>query len=127
MTAGTFALTTSDGDLLTGHYTGTGETSSKASAAVFEMHVDRGAGAFADAIGTLRGELKGSFAGDGPTRYPWSTELTTTQRTQFRLHAVIRGTTDAACVNGRIVLTLKGRPRAAVELRYELVGGVCGP
>ena len=73
MTAGTFALTTSDGDLLTGHYTGTGETSSKASAAVFEMHVDRGAGAFAGAIGTLRGELKGSFAGEGSgsvTRFP---------------------------------------------------------
>ena len=72
MTAGAFALTTSDGDLRRA-ITQERETSSKTSAAVFEMHVDRGAGAFAGAIGTLRGELRGSFAGEGSgsvTRFP---------------------------------------------------------
>ena len=132
LSAGTFVLTTRDGDQLTGDYTGEGGASPKSGFALLELDVKGGSGVFLGASGTLLGEGKGTFNGEGPFSLSLDGQLATTgQRADFHFHAVLKGITRASCVNGRVVLTLEGKSSATrfagatLVLRHEVTDAVC--
>lgn len=133
LSAGTFVLTTSDGDRLAGRYTGRADVAAlgKHARASLDLHVEGGAGAFYGASGTLRGEGKGSFTGEGPFRLSLDGQLSTAKHIALRFHAVGMGTSQLSCVNEHLLLTLHGTGsatrfgRVELELQHQVENAGC--
>ena len=133
LSAGTFALTTSDGDRLFGNYTGRADVrpSAKNATASLTLHVEGGTGAFYGATGTLRGEGKGAFTGEGSFWVSLAGQLLTGDHVAFPFHVVATGTSRLSCVNERLLLTLHGSGSAGrfgkveLELRHLVENAGC--
>jgi hypothetical protein len=130
---GSFNLTVG-GDHLAGTYTGRAEASrsGKADTASLDLQVASGTGAFQGANGTLRGNGKGAFSGEGPFELSLNGVLrTAAQRGASPFHATTAGTSSASCLNGRLLLTLQGTGFAVrsghvdQQLRHEVGNTSC--
>ena len=122
------------GDYLAGTYTGRAEDSGsgKAGTASLDLQVASGSGAFRGANGTLRGYGKGAFTGEGAFSLSLDGVLrTSAKRGASPLHMMTTGTSSASCLNGRILITLKGTGFAAQsgdveqQLSHEVVNTAC--
>lgn len=132
LSAGTFALTTRDGHRLTGRYTGLERSVlGKDETASLDLHVEGGSGTFSGASGTLRGQGRGAFTGEGSFRLSLDGQLLTAERAVPQFHVVATGTSRVSCVNGRIVVTLQGSGsatrvgRVEFELQHEVENAGC--
>lgn len=135
LTDGTFSLTTSDGYRLTGRYRGRAvvPASGKDPTASLDLHVETGSGALAGASGTLRGEGKGAFTGEGPFWLSLDGKLSMPAGAASRFHAVVMGTSRVSCVNEHLVAVLPGSGSAArfghveQELQHQVGNAGCSP
>ena len=107
---GTFRLGFSNGDYIAGTYTGDASVSNPGSDnAVLDLTVVEGSGAFQGASGSLTGDGRGAFSGEGTFWLSLKGSISTTTMPQaFSFSASLRGTSVVSCVDQRITLTLDG-------------------
>lgn len=130
---GSFRLTVGS-DHLAGTYTGRAQVSGsgKVETASLDLQVVSGSGAFEGASGTLRGDGKGAFSGEGSFSLSLDGILrTAVKRGSYPFHAATAGTSQSSCVEGRIILSLQGTGSAVQfgtvgeELSHEVGSTGC--
>ena len=110
LSGGTFRVTTTSSDQLTGTYTGRATVpQSRPATVTFDLRVTGGSGAFQGASGTLRGDGTGAFAGEGTFSLSLKGPLSLAGKPgSSNVQTDISGTARTSCVGGRIQVTLQG-------------------
>ena len=135
MLGGIFTFTFSNGDSISGAYTGEASVSNPgADVAVLNLTVTGGTGAFAGASASLTGSGRGAFSGEGDFSLSVKGSLSTNAAPKaLSFAAQIKGESVASCGEQRIALTLNGDGAApklgsvVATLRHEVGNTGCFP
>jgi hypothetical protein len=130
---GSFRLTFTSGDYISGTYTGSALVSNPGrDIAVLNFVVTKGFGVFAGATGTLTGDGGGAYAGEGNFLLAMKGLVSTKfEPTPFAVQANIHGTAVASCETEHIVMALAGDgnvPRfggVTATFRHEVGSASC--
>lgn len=131
--SGSFTLTFENGDYLAGTYEGLASISNPGpDTATLEFTITDGSGRFEGAEGTLTGEGRGAYSGEGEFRLAVRGTISTTQEPDgVDIHTNISGDATLSCESLIIVARLGGDgnvPRfgsATAELTHEVGGTSC--